>query len=98
VRTDWRARYDIFGLARAFLETGAFLLGNRWKVGDAAAAAFAKAIYTELLDGRPLGRAVRDARKACRRESPKDFSWASYTFYGDPRLCFRQLIQQQAGS
>jgi CHAT domain-containing protein len=93
---DWRGRYDIFGLARAFLETGAFLLGNRWKIGDAAAAVFAKTFYTELLDGKPLGRAVRDARRACRAQSPNDFSWASYTFYGDPRLCFRQLIDQQS--
>jgi len=79
---EWRGRYDIFGLARAFLETGAFLLGNRWKVGDVAAAVFAKTFYAELLDGKPFGRAVRDARLACRAQSPDDFSWASYTFYG----------------
>ncbi len=90
VNLDWGARYNIFGLARALLETGSCLLGNRWKVGDLAAGVFAKTFYGELLDGEPVGRAVRDARKACLAAAPTDFSWASYTFYGDPRLCFRQ--------
>jgi CHAT domain-containing protein len=29
---DWRNRYNIFGIARAFLETGAYLVGSRWKL------------------------------------------------------------------
>jgi CHAT domain-containing protein len=93
--SEWKDRYNIFGLARAFLETGAFLLGNRWKVGDAAAAAFAQAFYRGILEGLPFGNAVRDARRACRDQAHNDLSWASYTFYGDPRLCFKQALQQQ---
>jgi CHAT domain-containing protein len=89
---EWKNRFDIFGLARAFLETGAYLIGNRWQVGDAAAAAFAKAFYSALVEGKPLGRAVRDARIACRNATgPTDFSWASYLFYGDPRVYFRRV-------
>jgi CHAT domain-containing protein len=88
---EWKDRYDILGLARAFLETGAYLVGNRWKVGDKGAAAFAQIFYAALIDGQPLGRAVRDARLACRAATAADdFSWASYLFYGDPRLCFRK--------
>lgn len=97
-KADLKGRYDIFGLARACLETGAFLLGSRHKVGDQAAAIFAKEFYRHLLDGVPLGRAVRDARRKCRADLPADFSWASYMFYGDPRLCFRRLVEQQAGA
>ena len=85
-------RYDIFSLARAFLDTGSYLIGNRWRVGDKAAAAFAETFYKSLVTGYPLGQVVRDARIACRKEMPLyDFSWASYIFYGDPRLCFRKI-------
>lgn len=86
---DWKNRYDIFGLARAFLETGAYLIGSRWKVGDAGAGMFAKIFYSELVVGRPLGRAILAARVACRgATNADDLSWASYLFYGDPRLYF----------
>ena len=89
---EWRNRYDIFGLARAFLETGAYLLGNRWKVGDKVAARFASAFYSALIEGCSLGRAVRDARLACRQAiTGDDFSWTSYTLYGDPRLRFHKI-------
>jgi CHAT domain-containing protein len=84
--------YEIFNLARAFLDTGSYLIGNRWRVGDAAAAAFAETFYSELVQGQPLGHVIRDARVACKRQMEDyDFSWASYIFYGDPRLCFRRL-------
>ncbi|MEJ0037754.1 MAG: CHAT domain-containing protein [Gammaproteobacteria bacterium] len=86
----WKDRYDIFGIARGCLETGAYLVGNRWPVGDDGAAAFASAFYTTLCRGGTLGEAVVNGRTACRESSEDDdLSWASYVFYGDPRLCFR---------
>ncbi len=86
---SWEQRYDIFGLARAFLESGGYLVGSRWKVGDDGAAAFARKFYTGVIDGLPLGQVIRDARLACRDASEdEDLSWASYLFYGDPRLRF----------
>lgn len=93
MNTGVKNRYDIFSLARAFLDTGSYLIGNRWKVGDEAAAAFAGTFYRKLLiEGQPLGQVIRDARKECKAKMPDyDFSWASYIFYGDPRLCFRRL-------
>jgi CHAT domain-containing protein len=86
----WKDRYNIFGLSRAFLETGAYLLGSRWKVNDKAASEFAKKFYSSLLkDGRPLGMAILEARKECRALSPSsEFAWANYTLYGDPRVSF----------
>ena len=88
----WKDRYDVFGLAQAFLATGAYLLGSRWKVSDKAATGFAKKFYTSLLqEGEPLGKAILEARKACKETSPvEEFAWANYTFYGDPRVCFRK--------
>jgi hypothetical protein len=91
-KTSWKDRYNIYGLAYAFLDTGAYLLGSRWKVEDAAAAIFAREFYTNLLaEQKPLGTAVTAARRAAQAESPDDFAWASYVLYGDPRVCFRYV-------
>lgn len=86
-------RYDIFGLAEAFLSTDAYLLGSRWKINDKAAAGFAKQFYLSLIkEGKSLGTSILEARRACKDEAPDDeFAWASYVFYGDPRVCFRRL-------
>ncbi len=87
---DSASRLDIYSLARAFLDTGAYLLGSRWKIRDVTAKEFATEFYTRLIeDEEPIGKAIIEARKACR---PSDvFGWASYVYYGDPRLCFRRL-------
>lgn len=91
---SWKDNFDIFGLARAFLDTDAYLLGTRWKIGDEGAASFATHFYTALLAGKSIGEAIRLARCACFKAAEKDgsgdFSWASYVYYGDPRLCFRK--------
>jgi CHAT domain-containing protein len=87
-------RFDIFSLARAFLDTGSYFIGNRWKINDEAAATFAESFYRKLLlEEQPLGKVIRDARIDCRAKMPQeDFSWASYIYYGDPRLYFRKLV------
>ena len=83
--------FNFYGLARAFLDTGAYLLGSRWKIGDGPAAEFANAFYTSLLGrGDPLGKAVHDARTACSRRFADEFAWASYILYGDPRVRFHR--------
>ena len=57
-----RDQFDVYGLARAFLETGAYLIGSRWKVKDKGASVFAPLFYAALLrEGKPLGAAVRAA-------------------------------------
>lgn len=83
--------HQAFGLARAFLSTGAYLLGTRWRVEDAKAAEFAESFYTSLLAEKSIGESVRDARVSCKDDTdPGDFSWASYVYYGDPRVGFRK--------
>ncbi len=90
-----RELFNVYGLARAFLETGAYLIGSRWKVSDAAAAKFASTFYgTFIGDGKPLGEAVKQARQVCKRDWPDDPAWASYILYGDPRICFRKVAQK----
>lgn len=88
---EWKDSYDVFGIGYEFLRTGAYVLGSRWKIGDVAAAEFARTFYSSLLSDRDsIGAAIRHARLACKSDDyPDDIAWASYVFYGDPRLCFR---------
>jgi CHAT domain-containing protein len=88
-----RDQFNVFGLARAFLETGTYLLGTRWKVNDTAARYFAPQFYSSLLiENKPLGWAIRAARQACKDAAPvDDFAWASYILYGDPRVIFNRV-------
>jgi CHAT domain-containing protein len=87
--------FRLHGLGRAFLETGAYLLGTRWKVSDDAAAHFAESFYKSLLVQQlPLGEAMRGAREHCKAKLEEsrslDLGWASYVFYGDPRVGFKR--------
>jgi hypothetical protein len=98
----WQDTFEIFGLASAFLDTGAYLIGSRWEVGDDAAELFATTFYRGLLEEKPLGTLVRDARRACLQAAQlansNDFSWASYAFYGDPRLYFSKVADDPAAA
>lgn len=86
-------RLNLYGLARAFLETGSYLLGSRWKISDPTAAKFATLFYGALiLDGKPIGQAIMEARQGCKDAKSTDaLGWASYVYYGDPRIGFRRL-------
>jgi CHAT domain-containing protein len=88
-----RGSASMYGLATAFLETGAYLLGSRWKVEDSIAKKFAETFYDALLkDEKTIGQAIVDGRKTCRTSFPNDeFGWATYVYYGDPRVYFRKI-------
>ena len=73
----------IGGWANRFVEAGAgAFIGAYWSVYDEAAYAFATEVYTRLLDGVPVGQAVRDARIAIRQAG--DPTWLAYTVFADP--------------
>lgn len=76
----------VFGIARPFLDQGSYVLGTRWRVGDSSAARFARSFYGALLDGDAIGKAIMKGRKTIYAPESSDLSWASYVFYGDPRL------------
>ena len=88
----------VFGIARPFLQQGSYVLGTRWRVSDTVAKLFAKEFYSSLLSGRPVGEAVREARAACYDPVSSDLSWASYVFYGDPRLVIRLEAVRPTGT
>jgi CHAT domain-containing protein len=88
----WAEEQRVFGLVRAFLQSGAYVLGTRWELPDQAGADFATTFYRELLGaGAPIGKAVTEARRQLKKNEPVDWAWASYVYYGDPRLCFRKV-------
>jgi hypothetical protein len=89
VRLADKVDFGQFGLGRAVLESGAYLLGSRWKVSDVCAKTFALAFYDVLFKGLSMGEAVTKARQVCKHTHPNDLAWASYAYYGDPRVCFR---------
>jgi CHAT domain-containing protein len=89
---SWNGQHNVFGIAQAFLETDSYLLGTRWKVSDRAAAAFAGRFYKAMLvEQKPVGQAVAESRLAARDVAPDDLGWASYVYYGDPRLWIHRV-------
>ena len=73
----------IGGWARRFVQAGAgAFIGAYWSVYDDAAFAFAKEVYTRLVDGMPIGDAVKEARAAVRAGG--DPTWLAYTVFADP--------------
>ena len=75
------------GLASAFVAGGAAgFLGAQWPIFDAGSRRFSTLFYQALLDGASAGDALQAARNTVRHDRPHDATWASFVFYGDPRL------------
>jgi CHAT domain-containing protein len=88
---QWTQNYNIFGLAQALLATGSYLIGSRWNLEDEPAVGFAVEFYTQLVkNGMPIGEALMQARTKTKSDWKDSFTWASYVFYGDPRVYFRR--------
>jgi pimeloyl-ACP methyl ester carboxylesterase len=78
------------GLAEAFLRGGvANYLGTYWPVGDDSAAAFAEVFYTELLQGKTIGSALRSGRSKVLQDV-KSVDWADYLLYGSAGFTLKQ--------
>ena len=86
------------GWAKRFLSsrnpkrTASGFIGSYWSVYDDGALKFAKAFYTALLDGKPVGAAGKTARLAIRADG--DPTWLAYTIYADP---YAKISQAAAG-
>jgi hypothetical protein len=89
-RTDF-TYWGLGGWARAFVERascGAFI-APFWEVEDARALRFAEAFYGLLLQGKPLGEAVRTARLGLERTGNP--TWLAYGLYGHPAASLRTV-------
>jgi hypothetical protein len=82
--------WGLGGWARAFVERagcGAFL-APFWEIEDTRARHFAEAFYTLLLQGKPLGEALRSARLALKGQNNP--TWLAYGLYGHPRAFLKR--------
>ncbi|MFN2189771.1 MAG: CHAT domain-containing protein [Candidatus Promineifilaceae bacterium] len=73
-------------VAKTLIEMGVgVVVVAGWAVGDEAAKAFARTLYTALLDGDDLMSATRTARsKTYSICGSADLTWGAYQVYGDP--------------
>jgi hypothetical protein len=74
---SWGARFVSLGC-------GGFV-GTLWPVTDRAALAFARAFYSELTGGRPIGEAMLWARQRVHESFPDDPTWLAYCCFADPQ-------------
>ena len=59
-------------------------------MGDEAALGFSTSLYPALLSGRPLGYAIRDARRAVQARDSAD--WADYVHYGNAAFALESSV------
>ena len=72
-------------LAEEFIRMGVrVVIAAGWAVDDEAAAAFAQAIYSDMLAGASFGQATRAARKGIYERFATVNTWGAYQCYGDP--------------
>jgi class 3 adenylate cyclase/CHAT domain-containing protein len=87
---EWsvRSQERIYGLAKAFLLSGVrHYIGTLWEVLDAPGHEFSTLFYGSLLRGRPIGVALRHARRGVIESRGEEcLIWASYVLYGDPSV------------
>jgi CHAT domain-containing protein/pimeloyl-ACP methyl ester carboxylesterase/tetratricopeptide (TPR) repeat protein len=83
-------------VATEFIRMGVrAVIAAGWAVNDEAAATFAITFYTEMLNDKPFGQAVHEARKVTFNRHPASNTWGAYQCYGDPdyRLFGKQTIK-----
>lgn len=85
-----RFQDEIFGLANAFLLAGAkHYMGTFWDVLDEPSSRFALEFYAHLMEGVPVGEALRLARlKLIDIYGEETIVWGSYVLYGDPTFVY----------
>lgn len=75
-----------------FISEGVPFIGSLFPLFGKSAADFATTFYHYLVAGYPLAEALRLARNSIYIASEgQDFTWASYTFYGNPLLRFTKF-------
>jgi hypothetical protein len=80
---------DFGGWARQFLHAGAgAFIGAYWSIYARPAYDFAKELYSRLLSGISISRAVQEARLAIKPAG--DPTWLAYTVFADPLATVRE--------
>ncbi len=82
----WKSQDEIFGLANAFLLSGAqHYIGTFWEIVDEPSLRFAKYFYQSIAAGEAVGPALRSSRRAIIDTGGEEgLVWANYMLYGEP--------------
>jgi len=77
---------EIYGLARSFLISGVrHYIACICKIPDQASRLFAREFYLNLIQDKPIGEALKDARLSLIKEyGQNQISWMAYIIFGDP--------------
>jgi hypothetical protein len=71
-------------------------IGTYWLVNDDAASRFAIAFYSHVLEGRPVGEAIRAGRKKLFEAGLCD--WVNYLHFGEPGETLRKAVARPAAA
>ncbi|HWE21468.1 MAG TPA: CHAT domain-containing protein [Hyphomicrobiaceae bacterium] len=71
-------------------------IGTYWLVNDDAASRFAIAFYSEVLEGKPVGEAIRAGRKKLFDSGLCD--WVNYLHFGEPGESLRKAVSRPAAA
>jgi tetratricopeptide (TPR) repeat protein len=76
---------ELMGLIRGFITAGSpSIVSTNWRVYDKSACDLMVEFYKNVLDKKPIGMALRDARKCVYdRYNGEILHWGAYTLYGD---------------
>jgi hypothetical protein len=81
-RQDWTIT-RLGGWANRLISIGAgMFLAPLWTVTDSLANSFVQSFYTELVEGKTVSEAIRDARKGIKEKG--DPTWLAYSLYAHP--------------
>jgi len=81
------------GLVSSFMLGGALgCVGTSWPVADVSANPFSAAFYKNVIEGKSIGTALKEAKIDQRDARPDDIHWASFVLYGDPNL---KLVEEK---
>jgi len=62
-----------------------------WAINDQAAMEFTSDFYSEMLDGKNFGEAIKNARCKCYERYPSNNTWGAYQCYGDQFYTLKKL-------
>ncbi|MEM7126531.1 MAG: tetratricopeptide repeat protein [Chloroflexota bacterium] len=87
-------------LASAFIRGGAMaVVGMLWDVPDEVMSLFGQKLYAHLVDGLPIGEALRQTRRQLREVDKAGSSWLAPVLYGDAQAVpIPAPIRQSSGT
>ncbi|MFI9847179.1 CHAT domain-containing protein [Nonomuraea sp. NPDC051941] len=74
------------GIGTAWMELGVAYIGSYWSIRDGDSSRFGERFYGYVMEGIPVGEALRLTRVHMRNGGIPQAAWAGYSLLGSPRL------------